>query len=44
MIGGWPDVQVTLPFMKSVLDAAGTKEAKRTIKLTSLGWEVKVLA
>lgn len=38
-----PDVQAAFPFVKSVLDGAGSKEFKHAIKLTNQGWEAKGL-
>lgn len=38
-----PDVQAAFPFVKSVLDSAGSKESKHAVKLTSQGWEAKGL-
>ena len=38
-----PDVQAAFPFVKSILDGAGSKESKHAIKLTSQGWEAKGL-
>ncbi|MNZ44405.1 hypothetical protein D3C78_620360 [compost metagenome] len=38
-----PEVQAAFPFVKSILDGAGTEEAKHTVKLTSEGWEAKGL-
>lgn len=38
-----PEVQAAFPFVKSVLDGAGSKESKHAIKLTSQAWEAKGL-
>jgi hypothetical protein len=38
-----PEVQAAFPVVKSILDGAGSKEAKHAIKLTSQGWEAKGL-
>jgi hypothetical protein len=37
------EVQVAFPVVKSILDGAGSKEAKHGVKLTSQGWEAKGL-
>lgn len=37
------EVQAAFPFVKSVLDSAGSKESKHAVKLTSQGWEAKGL-
>lgn len=38
---GKPEVQAAFPFVKSVLEGAGSKESKHAVKLTSQGWEAK---
>lgn len=37
------EVQAAFPFVKSILDGAGSKEAKHVVKLTSQGWEAQGL-
>lgn len=34
-----PEVQAAFPFIKSILEGAGTEQAKHGVKLTSQGWE-----
>lgn len=38
-----PDVLVAFPYMKTVLDGAGSTESRHALKLTSEGWEAKGL-
>jgi hypothetical protein len=38
-----PEIQAAFPYVKSILEGAGTKESKHAIKLTSQGWEAKGL-
>ena len=38
-----PEVQAAFPYVKNILDGAGTKESKHAVKLTSQGWEAKGL-
>jgi hypothetical protein len=38
-----PELQTAFPWVGSILNGAGTKEAKHAVKLTSLGWEAKGL-
>ena len=38
-----PEIQTAFPYIKNVLDGAGTKESKHAVKLTSQGWEAKGL-
>jgi len=38
-----PEVQAAFPSIKNTLDAAGSNQARRAVKLTSQGWEAKGL-
>lgn len=38
-----PEVQYAFPAVKNILDAAGSKESRHAVKLTSQGWEAKGL-